>query len=74
MLVLTRRSGEQIVIADEIVITVVSIEGNKVRLGIEAPKDIRVDRKEIHHRRADEELAGHQQRSGPAGLQHVSAK
>jgi carbon storage regulator len=51
MLVLTRHSGGQIVIADDIVITVVSIEGNKVRLGFDAPKSIRVDRKEVHDRR-----------------------
>ena len=51
MLVLTRHSGGQIVIADDIVVTVVSIEGNKVRLGFDAPKFIRVDRKEVHDRR-----------------------
>ena len=51
MLVLTRHSGGQIVIADDIVVTVVSIEGNKVRLGFDAPKSIRVDRKEVHDRR-----------------------
>jgi carbon storage regulator len=54
MLVLTRHSGGQIVIADDIVITVVSIEGNKVRLGFDAPKSIRVDRKEVHDRRVSE--------------------
>lgn len=56
MLVFTRRSGEQVVIAGEIVITVVSVEGGKVRLGIEAPRSVRVDRREIHARRlADED-------------------
>jgi len=48
MLVLSRKLGEQIVIADNIVITVVEIRGDKVRLGIEAPKEVPVHRKEIH--------------------------
>jgi len=51
MLVLSRHCGEQIVIGDEVIVTVVAIEGNKIRLGIEAPKSIRVDRKEVHDRR-----------------------
>jgi len=54
MLVLTRHAGEQIVIAGEIVVTVVAIEGSKIRLGIEAPKTVRVDRKEVHARRMAE--------------------
>ena len=55
MLVLTRHRGGQIVIAADIVLTVVSIERNKVRLGIEAPNSIAVDRKEVHDRRVFEE-------------------
>ena len=51
MLVLTRHRGGQIVIADDIVVTVLSIERNKVRLGFDAPKSIRVDRKEVYDRR-----------------------
>ena len=51
MLVLTRHSGEQIVIADDIIVTVVGVEGGKVRLGIQAPPSIRVDRQEVHARR-----------------------
>ncbi len=45
MLVLSRKRNEQIVIAENIVITVVEIRGDKVRLGIEAPKDVPVHRK-----------------------------
>jgi len=55
MLVLTRHAGEQIVIAGEIVVTVVAIEGSKIRIGIEAPKSVRVDRKEVHNRRVAEQ-------------------
>ena len=47
MLVLSRKSGQQIVIADNIVITVVEIRSDKVRLGIEAPREIPVHRKEV---------------------------
>ena len=48
MLVLTRKVGENIVIAGEIFVTVVSIDGGKVRLGVTAPGDVPVDRQEIH--------------------------
>jgi carbon storage regulator len=51
MLVLTRRIGERIVIDGVISITVVSIKGDKVRLGVDAPSSIRVDRLEVHERR-----------------------
>lgn len=47
MLVLSRKRNESIVISDNIVITVVEVRGDKVRLGIEAPKEIEVDRKEV---------------------------
>jgi carbon storage regulator len=47
MLVLSRKRDEQIVISDNIVVTVVDIRGDKVRLGIEAPKDIPVHRQEV---------------------------
>jgi carbon storage regulator len=53
MLVLTRRIGEEIVINDNIRVTVVSIEGGKVRLGIAAPPEVRVDRQEVHERRKE---------------------
>jgi carbon storage regulator len=51
MLVLTRRIGEQIVIDDEITVTVVAIRGDKVRLEISAPPSVCVDRLEVHERR-----------------------
>jgi carbon storage regulator len=50
MLVLTRRVGEQILIGEEISITVVRIQGDKVRLGIEAPKSVAVHREELRER------------------------
>jgi carbon storage regulator len=47
MLVLGRRENEKIVIGEGIVVTVVAIQGNRVRLGIEAPPQVRVHRQEI---------------------------
>jgi carbon storage regulator len=48
MLVLSRKKNESIIINDHIVVTVVEIRGDKVRLGIEAPKDISVHRREVY--------------------------
>lgn len=48
MLVLSRKTNERIVIRDNIVVTVVGIRGDKVRLGIEAPKEIAVHRREVY--------------------------
>ena len=48
MLVLTRRQSEAIIIANNIKITVVSVGPGRVKLGIEAPPDVRIDRQEIH--------------------------
>lgn len=48
MLVLSRKKNETIVIRDDIVITVVAVQGDKVLLGIDAPKDVTVHRSEIY--------------------------
>ena len=48
MLVLSRKKQEQIMIGESIIITVVDIRGEKVRLGIEAPSDIPVHRREVY--------------------------
>ncbi len=52
MLVLTRRQNETIVIDGQITITVVEIQGGPVRLGVAAPRDVRVNRGEIEARMA----------------------
>jgi carbon storage regulator len=54
MLVLTRRPGEQIVIGDNIRITVVSLGPGRVKIGIEAPPNVRIDRQEVHERIVEE--------------------
>lgn len=48
MLVLSRKKNESIVVNDAIVITVVEIRGDKVRLGIEAPRDVPIHRSEVY--------------------------
>ncbi|MGB0872475.1 MAG: carbon storage regulator CsrA [Solirubrobacterales bacterium] len=61
MLVLTRKSNQSIMIADDVEISVLSIVGDKVRIGIEAPKNIPIFRKEVYlqiQRERAEEQAG----------------
>jgi len=47
MLVLTRRKDEEIVINDNISIKVLSVKGNRVRLGVDAPDNVQINRAEI---------------------------
>lgn len=49
MLVLSRQAGEALVIGDNITITVIGIRGDKVRIGIEAPRDVSVHRQEVYN-------------------------
>lgn len=51
MLILMRRAGESIFIGPNIVITLVSLDRNRARIGIQAPRDITVDREEIAKRK-----------------------
>ena len=53
MLILTRKKDESLRIGDDIVITVVSVSGGHVRLGIEAPRDLAVHRSEIYEKIAN---------------------
>jgi carbon storage regulator len=50
VLILTRRIGETVMIGDEVTVTVLRVKGNQVRLGVNAPKSISVQREEIFHR------------------------
>lgn len=60
MLVLSRKKNESIVINDDITIVVVEIRGDKVRLGVEAPKEVPVHRNEVYEaiRRNQQAAAG----------------
>lgn len=51
MLVLSRKFDQRIVIGGNIVVTVVDIRGDKVRLGISAPKGVVIDREEVHEQK-----------------------
>jgi len=51
MLILMRRPGETICVGDDVTITILGIERNRVRLGVKAPRDITVDRQEVAERK-----------------------
>ena len=68
MLVLTRKSNQSIMIGDEIEVSVLSVMGEKVRIGIQAPQKVPVFRKEIYleiHREGSEDAA---QQDTPAAV------
>lgn len=56
MLVLTRKIDETILLGDDIEITIVEIKGDKVQIGIKAPKNITILRKELYQEVSDENL------------------
>lgn len=61
MLVLSRKKNESIVIDNDITIVVVEIRGDKVRLGVEAPKDVPVHRREVYDAILRNEMAAQKQ-------------
>jgi len=65
MLILTRRIGETVVIGNDVDVTVLSVKGNQVRLGVTAPKEVTVHREEIYQRICQEQN-GHPDTFKPA--------
>ena len=51
MLILTRRTGETILIGDDVAVTILGVNGNQVRIGVKAPNDVFVDREEVRRRK-----------------------
>ena len=62
MLVMTRRIGERIVIGSNVTLTVLSVQGNQVRIGIDAPRNVPVHREEIYRRIELERSAEYKER------------
>ena len=52
MLVLSRKCGEQLIIGEDITVTVLKVQGNQVRIGIDAPKHVQVLREELSEKSA----------------------
>jgi carbon storage regulator len=68
MLVLSRKKNESIVINNDITIVVVEIRGDKVRLGVEAPKEVPVHRREVYDAiKRNEAAAGNEAPASEAG-------
>lgn len=67
MLVLSRQKDESIVIGDDIEITIVDVRGDKVRLGINAPREISVHRREIYDAIQREKQTGKTGETGKTG-------
>ncbi|WP_075433995.1 carbon storage regulator CsrA [Buchnera aphidicola] len=60
MLILTRRTGEKVIIDDEITVTILGIKGNQVRIGINAPRKISIHREEVFTKiRMEEAMSGY---------------
>ncbi|RMH50200.1 MAG: carbon storage regulator [Zetaproteobacteria bacterium] len=58
MLILTRRVGEAITVGDQVQIKVLSIKGGQVRLGVDAPQTVHIDREEVYQQRLIEVATG----------------
>jgi carbon storage regulator len=71
MLVLTRKLGESIRIGDTIIVKIVDLDGHHVKLGIDAPKSIAVNREEIYERIQRENKAASS--TGDKGIQNIAA-
>jgi len=65
MLVLSRKVGERIVVADSVVVTVLQVEAGKVRIGIEAPPQVRILRQELQGQAAKPAVPSTAGRDGP---------
>ena len=74
MLILTRKPGEVICIGNNIFITIVEIKGNQIRVGVDAPKELRVFRKEIYDQIQAENKAAASVEGSLEGLHEVMSR
>ena len=74
MLVLTRKSNQSIMIGDEVEISVLAIMGEKVRIGIEAPRKVPVFRKEVYLEIQQEHADGTEREAVGEALERLKAK
>lgn len=72
MLILTRKPGESLYIGDNIKITIVEIKGNQIRVGIDAPKELRIYREEIWLQILEENKEAAEAAVAPSGLEGLS--
>ena len=72
MLILTRRVGESVIVGNDIDVTVLGIKGNQVRIGIKAPREVSVHRKEIYQRITEEKIESYNNVSNPSLSGHDS--
>ena len=63
MLVLTRKQDETIIIGNDVKVTVLSIRGDKVRIGIQAPSEVKVHREEVYNIIQEENREGKNERT-----------
>lgn len=68
MLILTRKTDESIIVGDNIKITVLEIQGDKVRIGIDAPRELSIHREEIYEAIRQENRQAVLKAAGAAGL------
>jgi carbon storage regulator len=77
MLVISRRTGEKVRIAEAIEVTVIAISGNQVKLGIDAPKDVSIVREELlsgAESFASDYLAGDINKPAPRGIENKGSQ
>jgi carbon storage regulator len=58
MLILTRRVNESLLIGDDVTVTILGVKGNQVRIGVDAPRDVSVQREELANRNEDTSTSG----------------
>ena len=73
MLVLTRKSNQSIMIGDDIEISVLAIMGEKVRIGIEAPRSVPVFRREVYVEIQEDQAAGEERKDVDRALEGLKS-